>query len=90
MLRHVALVTVDISYYCTDFVFLHSMRQLLVMANFVPSSPILVTLTTEVPSSSEMSVLTRATRHNIPENGILHSHRCQNLKSYIALTGWDV
>jgi hypothetical protein len=24
----------------------------------------------------------------IPEDGILHSHRRENLKSYIALTGW--
>jgi hypothetical protein len=24
----------------------------------------------------------------IPEDDILHSHRCENLKSYIALTGW--
>jgi hypothetical protein len=23
-----------------------------------------------------------------PEDGILHRHRCENLKSYIALTGW--
>jgi hypothetical protein len=27
--------------------------------------------------------LTRATRHNIPEDSILHSHRLENLKSYI-------
>jgi hypothetical protein len=32
-------------------------------------------------------VLTRATRRNIPEDTILHSHRQENLKSYIALTG---
>jgi hypothetical protein len=24
----------------------------------------------------------------IPEDGILHSHRRENLKSYTALTGW--
>jgi hypothetical protein len=24
----------------------------------------------------------------IPEDGILHSHRSENLRSYIALTGW--
>jgi hypothetical protein len=24
----------------------------------------------------------------IPEDGILYSHHCENLKPYIALTGW--
>jgi hypothetical protein len=41
-------------------------------------------------SASETSVLTRATRHNILEDGIIHSHRRANLKSYIALTGWTL
>jgi hypothetical protein len=63
-------------------------RRLLVTANVVPSSPILVTLMVEALRSSETSVLTRATRPNFSEDGIVHSHRRENLKSYIALTGW--
>jgi hypothetical protein len=36
----------------------------------------------------EESILPKHTRRNIPENGILHSHRRENPKSYRALTGW--
>jgi hypothetical protein len=51
-------------------------------------SLIVVTLMMEAIRSSETSILTRATRRKIQEDDIPHSLHLENLKSYIALTGW--
>jgi hypothetical protein len=81
MLRRVALVRTDVSAELspsiikltrigelgTLAVFFRSLRGLLVTANVVPNSPILVTLMMEALHFSATLVLTRATRRNIPE-----------------------
>jgi hypothetical protein len=69
-----------------DFVFLRSVRRLLVTANITPSSLLLVILIMEALRPFETFFLTRPTRLNNPEDAILHSHRRENLKSYMPLS----
>jgi hypothetical protein len=52
-------------------VFLRSVLQLLVAADIVLSSTILVTMKMEAIRSSGTLVLTRATRRHIPDEGIV-------------------
>jgi hypothetical protein len=104
MLRRVALVRTDISEECiayisrvtrigeqgTTLAITNSVLRLRVTSDVVPSSPILVILMMETIPFSETSVITRATRRHSPGDGILHSHRRECRKSYIALTAWTL
>jgi hypothetical protein len=67
--------------------FVRSVRRLLLTAN-IPSSPNLFTRMMEALRSSETSTLTRAILRRIPEDGILHSHSRENLKSYKENNTW--
>jgi hypothetical protein len=74
MLRLAPLVRSEVSEeHITSTIILRNVLRLLVIANVFPISQILVTVIMEVVRSARMSLLTSATRHNIPEDYILHS-----------------
>jgi hypothetical protein len=62
---------------CCYKICLRSVRRLLVTPKVASISPIFVTLIMDPLRSSETSVLTRATRRNIPEDGIFQFETCK-------------
>jgi hypothetical protein len=84
MLRPVALVKIGISEERIASIIRATRIMLGLLVTATVSSADSCTLRMEAIRSSETSALTRVVRPHIPEYGILHIHRHENLRSYIA------
>jgi ABC-type molybdate transport system permease subunit len=76
MLRHVALVKTDVS---------EELSASIIRVTRI--GELGTTLTVTSNRRTETSVFPRATWCKLPEDPILHSHRRENLMSYVTLTG---
>jgi hypothetical protein len=83
MLHHVAVVRTNVLEECsTSVIRMTRIGELGTMLTVTSNRHMLQRNTM---CSSEMLVLTRVTWYNIPEDGILHNHCCENLKRLIFL-----
>jgi hypothetical protein len=86
MLRSVALVRADVSEECSTTIIKATRNGELgtTLAVTINRSTLHASIASYVPT------LLPNVGCNIPEDGILHSLRRENLKSYIALTSWTL